>query len=64
MTPVTEAVGVLRDARDGEGFVLSAPGVADRLAQAIPASEITFNDLDLRAQQSRTSELLPVDRAR
>ena len=61
LTPVLGAVGALREARGGEGFVLSAPAVVDQLMHALPATEISFNDLDLRAQQSRTSELLPVD---
>ncbi len=58
---VLQAVGALLEARGGDEFVVSASGVVDGLARAIPAAEISFNDLDLRARKSRTSELLPID---
>jgi cellulose biosynthesis protein BcsQ len=50
----------LRKARDTEVFVLLAPGVAAGLQRVLPADEISFNDLDLRARYSVTLELLPI----
>ena len=60
-TPVAllQAVGALRKARDGDGFVLRDPAVADSLLAVLHADEISFNDLDLRTRCSTTTaELL------
>jgi DNA-binding CsgD family transcriptional regulator len=56
---VLRAVAALRQARDGDGFVLLAPGVVHALLRVLPADEITFNDLDVHARQSALVELLP-----
>jgi DNA-binding CsgD family transcriptional regulator len=53
-----QAVGALRKARDGDGFVLRDPAVADSLLAVLHADEISFNDLDLRTRCSTTAELL------
>ena len=42
-----QAVGVLRQAQDGNGHVLQADGVADGLLRILPAEAVTFNDLDV-----------------
>jgi DNA-binding CsgD family transcriptional regulator len=55
------AVGALRDARHGEGSVLLAPNVVDCLLRALPADEVTFNDLDVRAHHSAVVGLLPIE---
>ena len=57
---VMQAVGALRKARDSEVFVLLHPGVADGLRCALPADEISFNDLNLHARYSVTLKLLPI----
>ncbi|MGH3843988.1 MAG: response regulator transcription factor [Pseudonocardiaceae bacterium] len=56
---VSEAVGALRQARQGEESVLLAPEVAEALRRVLPADEITFNDLDLRACYSTVLGLVP-----
>lgn len=60
---VLQAVGALRRARGGEGFALLDPGVIDGLLQVVPADEVTFCDLDLRARYSAVVELLPIQAA-
>jgi DNA-binding CsgD family transcriptional regulator len=60
---VLQAVGALRRARGGEGFALLDPGVIDGLLRVVPADEVTFCDLDLRARYSAVVELLPIQAA-
>jgi DNA-binding CsgD family transcriptional regulator len=56
---VFQAVGALREARHGEGFVLLAIEVAETLLRVLPADEITFCDLDLRASYSTVESPVP-----
>jgi DNA-binding CsgD family transcriptional regulator len=56
-----QAVSALRKARDGDVFVLLAPGVARALLRALPADAITLNDLDVHAHQSALVELLSTE---
>jgi DNA-binding CsgD family transcriptional regulator len=58
-----QAVDALRKARDGDDFVLSAPAVVDGLLRALPAAEISFNDLDLSARRSHSPALWPAGQA-
>jgi DNA-binding CsgD family transcriptional regulator len=60
LADVIHVVAALRKARYSEVFVLLAPGVAAGLQRVLPADEISFNDLDLRARYSVTLELLPI----
>jgi DNA-binding CsgD family transcriptional regulator len=55
---VLQAVAALRKARDGDVFVLLAPGVVRALLRALPADAITLNDLDVHAHQRALVELL------
>jgi DNA-binding CsgD family transcriptional regulator len=57
---VLQAAGALRKARDGDAFVLLDPGVADALLRVLPAGEITFNELDVRAHHYTVVDLLPL----
>jgi DNA-binding CsgD family transcriptional regulator len=59
LTQLMQAAGALREARDGEDFVLSADGVVEGLMRALPAGEISFNDQDLRARRSHSPTLWP-----
>jgi DNA-binding CsgD family transcriptional regulator len=59
LTRVLQAVGALREARGGEDFVLFAPGVVHGLVRALPAADISFNDLDLCLRQSYAPALIP-----
>ena len=61
LTRVLQVVGALREARGGEDFVLSTPGVVDELVRTLPAADISVNDLDLRARRARVSPLLALD---
>jgi DNA-binding CsgD family transcriptional regulator len=56
---VLQAAGALRKARDGDVFVLLDPNVASALLRVLPADEVTFNDLDIRAHHCALVELLP-----
>jgi DNA-binding CsgD family transcriptional regulator len=58
---VLQAVAALRKARDGDVFVLLAPGVARALLQALPADAITLNDFDVHAHQRALVELLSTE---
>jgi len=58
---VLEAVAALRKARDGDVFVLLAPGVVRALLRVLPADAITFNDVDFQAHQSVLVTLLPAE---
>jgi DNA-binding CsgD family transcriptional regulator len=60
LADVIHVVAALRKASDTEVFVLLAPGVADGLRRVLPADEISFSDLDLRARYSVTLELVPI----
>jgi DNA-binding CsgD family transcriptional regulator len=62
LTRVMQTAGVLREARSGEDFVLSAPEVVEGLVQVLPAADVSLVDLDLQARRSHNSALLPVDR--
>jgi len=55
---VLQAACALREARGGEDFVLSAPEVVDGLVRVLPATDISFIDLDLHARRSQGSALL------
>jgi DNA-binding CsgD family transcriptional regulator len=55
---IREAVGALRRARDEVNFVLLDPGAIEGLLRVFQADEISFNDLDLDARRSATTELL------
>ena len=56
---VLQAAGALRKARDGDIFVLLDPSVTSALLRVLPADEVTFNDLDIRAHHCVLVELLP-----
>jgi DNA-binding CsgD family transcriptional regulator len=56
---VLQAAGALRKARDGDVFVLLDPGVAGALLRVLPAGQITFSELDVRAHHCTAVELLP-----
>ena len=58
-----QAVDALREAADGEDFVLLVPGVVDGMLRVLPADEISFNDLDVCARHSFTLELWPIKAA-
>jgi len=58
---VLEAAGALRKARDGDVFVLLDPNVASALLRVLPADEVTFKDLDIRAHHYVLVELLPTE---
>lgn len=58
---VLRAVSALQKARDGDVFVLLAPGVARALLRALPADAIVLNDLDVHAHQSALVELLSTE---
>jgi DNA-binding CsgD family transcriptional regulator len=52
-------VGALREARHRDGPVLLAPCVVDALLRILPADEVTFNDLHLRARHSAVVHPVP-----
>ena len=58
---VLQAAGALRKARDGDVFVLFDPSVARALLRVLPADQVTFNDLDVRAHHCALVELLPTE---
>ena len=58
---VLQAAGALRKARDGDIFVLLDPSVTSALLRVLPADEVTFNDLDIRAHHCVLVELLPTE---
>jgi DNA-binding CsgD family transcriptional regulator len=58
---VLQAAGALRKARDGDVFVLLDPSVASTLVRVLPADEVTFSDLDIRAHHCALLELLPTE---
>ncbi len=60
LADVMQAVVALRKARDREECLLLDPGVTDGLLRVLPADEISFVDLALRARYSVMIELLPV----
>ena len=58
---VLQAAGALRKARDGDIFVLLDPSVTSALLRVLPADEVTFNDLDVRAHHCVLVQLLPTE---
>jgi DNA-binding CsgD family transcriptional regulator len=58
---VLQAAGALRKARDGDVFVLLDPSVARALLRVLPADQVAFNDLDVRAHHCALVELLPTE---
>ena len=61
---VLRTVDALREARDGEGFVLLATGVLDGILQVFAADEISLNDHHAAAGRLSTLELRPARAAR
>jgi len=61
LSGVLQAVAALREARDGDVFALLARGVVPALLRVLPADAISFNDLDVHAQQAALVELLPTE---
>jgi DNA-binding CsgD family transcriptional regulator len=58
---VLQAAGALRKARDGDIFVLLDSSVANALLRVLPADEVTFSDLDVRAHHCALVDLLPTE---
>jgi DNA-binding CsgD family transcriptional regulator len=56
-TSVLRAVRALREARHGDGHVLTEGGVPESLAEVIPADAVTLNDLDPRCQRAESVDL-------
>jgi DNA-binding CsgD family transcriptional regulator len=54
-------VGALREARHGDGSVLTDPGVVNGLLQVLPAEFASLNDLDVRAKKCAAVELVDQD---
>lgn len=54
-----QTVGALREARDGEGFVLLAASVIDGMLRVFGADEISLNDRHAYTNHSITLELWP-----
>lgn len=59
LAAVLQTVGALREARDGEGFVLLAASVIDGMLRVFGADEISLNDRHAYTNHSITLELWP-----
>jgi DNA-binding CsgD family transcriptional regulator len=57
LAAIMQAVGALRDTRDGLGLL--DPAVGDALQRLIPAAEVNLCDLDWRHRRSRVTGLAP-----
>jgi DNA-binding CsgD family transcriptional regulator len=55
---VLEAVRALREARHGDGPVLSDPAIVQALLDVIPAECASLNDLEIEARQSAALDLV------